>query len=57
MPRDRDRWDYWVDLIVPIGAALVFLYSMSTIFLIGITRTRLLTRRCLTTNSQPHISR
>jgi len=28
----RDRWDFWVDLIIPIGAALVFLFSMSTIF-------------------------
>ena len=32
MSRERDRWDFWVDLIVPIGAALVFLFSMSTIF-------------------------
>jgi hypothetical protein len=32
MSRKRDRWDFWVDLIVPIGAALVFLFSMSTIF-------------------------
>jgi hypothetical protein len=31
MSRKRDRWDFWVDLIVPIGAALVFLFSMSTI--------------------------
>jgi hypothetical protein len=28
----RDRWDFWVDLIIPIGAVLVFLFSMSTIF-------------------------
>jgi hypothetical protein len=32
MSRDRDRGEFWVDLIVPIGAALVFLFSMSTIF-------------------------
>jgi hypothetical protein len=32
MSKKRDRWDVWVDLIVPIGAALVFLFSISTIF-------------------------
>jgi hypothetical protein len=51
--RERDRWDVWVDFV---HAALVLFSSMSTIFLIGIKRARLLKRRRLTTNSQPHIS-
>jgi len=33
MPKKRDRWDFWVDLIIPIGAALVFVFSISTIFI------------------------
>jgi hypothetical protein len=32
MSKKQDRWDFWVDLIVPVGAALVFLFSISTIF-------------------------
>ena len=33
MSKKRDRWDFWVDLIIPIGAVLVFIFSISTIFI------------------------
>jgi len=33
MSKKRDRWDFWVDLIIPMGAALVFVFSISTIFI------------------------
>jgi hypothetical protein len=33
MSKKRDRWDFWADLIIPIGAALVFIFSISTIFI------------------------
>jgi len=28
----RDRWDFWVDLIIPIGAALLLFLTLSSIF-------------------------
>ena len=54
MSRKRDRWDFWVDLIVPIGAALVFLFSMSTIFFDRHHAGEAAHAPRLTTNSPPH---
>jgi hypothetical protein len=32
MSRKRDRWDFWVDLIIPVGVALLLFVTMSSIF-------------------------
>jgi len=32
MSKKRDRWDFWVDLIIPIGAALLLFLTLSSIF-------------------------
>jgi hypothetical protein len=32
MPQKRDRWDFWVDLIIPVGAALLLFLTMMSIF-------------------------
>jgi len=32
MAKKRDRWDFWVDLIIPIGAALLLFLTLSSIF-------------------------
>ena len=32
MSKKRDRWDFWIELIIPVGAALLFFVTMSSIF-------------------------